>query len=65
MLNDLPPLHYFCALRSIHFGRNVVLRTTILPAMVAHLYPIRRLIPLRQRALQEDQVYRRHASMFY
>jgi hypothetical protein len=43
-------------LRSIHVGRDVVFRTSILPVMAAHLYPIRRLIPLQQFVLQEAPV---------
>jgi hypothetical protein len=57
MLKRLPPLHYSCVLRSIHVGRDVVLRTSILPVMAAHLYPIRRLIPLQQFVLQEARLY--------
>lgn len=57
MLNHLPPLHDSVSLRSIHIGRiDEVFRTAVLSAMVAHLYSIRRLIPLAGD-LQEAQEY--------
>ena len=58
MLNHLPPLHDSVSLRSIHIGRiDEVFRTSILPAIAAHLYSNRRLIPLRRGVLQEAKEY--------
>ncbi|MBI4189031.1 MAG: hypothetical protein HY525_00665 [Betaproteobacteria bacterium] len=52
----LAPLHYPCALHIIYFAADKVFGTPVLPAMAAHLYPMRRLIPLRRGVLQEAQL---------